>query len=161
MKISLAVVQALSLLFATISVAAEPVAPKRIDGGVLVPTMDSVKDLITACVPIKIVVSFIILEDGTTAELRVIEALPDGVDISVAIDAVAQFQYEPIIVDGVAVKSGIQTQATIYDPADDPNCDAVENTDTPPNKALQLLSGRACHDSCVRNKYARYLAQVS
>ena len=137
MKTSMAVVRALALISATIFVGAEPVAPKRIDGGVLVPTTDSVKELITACVPIKIVVSFIILEDGTTTELTVIEAVPDGVDVTVATDAVAQFQYEPIIVDGVAVKSGIQTQATIYDPADDPNCNPVEDTNTPPDKSLE------------------------
>jgi hypothetical protein len=111
--------------FALIAVA-EPVAPKRIDGGILTPTTDSIKQLISECVPIKIVVSFIILEDGTTADLKVIEAEPVGVDVSILLEAVAQFQYEPIIVNGIPVQSNIQTQATIYDPANDPNCNQTD-----------------------------------
>ena len=109
------------LAYASIAVS-EPAAPKRIDGGILTPTPDSIKRLISECIPIKIVVSFIILEDGTTADLKVIEVEPVGVDASVLLEAVAQFQYEPIIVNGVPVRSDVQTQASTYDPAKDPNC---------------------------------------
>ena len=105
------------------SAESDPPIPKRIDGGILVPTNDSIKKLISACIPIRIVVSFMILEDGTTADLEVIEKEPDGVDTSIATDAVAQFQYEPIIVNGVPVRSGPHSQSHIYDPATDPNCD--------------------------------------
>ena len=116
MKLWVVIIQVLTMLSASISIADGPVTPERIDGGVLVSTTDSVRKLITACIPIRIVVSFVILEDGTTADLKVIEAVPDGVDVSVAVDAVAQFQYKPIIVDGVAVKSGVQTQASTSPP---------------------------------------------
>ena len=109
------------LTFASIAVS-EPAAPKRIDGGILTPTTDPIKQLISECIPIKIVVSFIILEDGTTADLKVIEAEPVGVDVSILLEAVSQFQYEPMIVNGVPVRSDIQTQASIYDPTKDPNC---------------------------------------
>jgi len=85
-------------------------------------TSDSLKELILACVPIKIVISFVILEDGTTAELKVVEADPIDVDTSVAVKLVSEFQYEPIIIDGVAVKSDVQYQSHIFDPSEDPNC---------------------------------------
>lgn len=133
MNIWLAVILTAAVLIAALCTAAEPVAPTRIDGGVLVPTTESIKKLITACVPIRIVVSFVVLEDGTTADLKVVEAVPDGVDVSVATEAVKRFQYQPIIVDGVAVKSALQRQETIYDPVDDPNCDTIEDTGNPLN----------------------------
>lgn len=55
-----------------------------------------------------------------------IEAEPVGVDVSILLEAVAHFQYEPIIVNGVPVRSDIQTQASIYDPAKDPNCNQTD-----------------------------------
>jgi len=137
MKLRMAIITVTVVLISAFCDASEPVIPKRIDGGILVPTTDAVKRLIEACVPIKIVVSFVILEDGTAAELNVVEAVPDGVDVSIAVDAVKQFQYEPILVDGVAVKSTIQTQATTYNPADDPNCSDNDDIDAPPNKSLE------------------------
>ncbi len=112
-----------AMLTSEIIAASEPVAPKRIDGGILGPTTDSIKQLISECIPIKIVVSFVILEDGTTADLKVMEAEPAGVDVSILLEAVAQFQYEPIIVNGAPARSDRQTQAAIYDPTRDPNCD--------------------------------------
>ena len=118
---------AIATLALTSSSAAEPSAPRRIDGGILTPTSDALKELISACIPFRVVVAFVILEDGTTADLGVIEAEPEGVDTSVLMEAVSQFQYEPIIVDGVPVRSGTQTQAAVYDPKKDPNCSSQDD----------------------------------
>ena len=122
MKRWLLLIPVASFLSAAETFPADPIVPKRIDGGVMAATPDSLKELILACVPIKIVIAFVILEDGTTAELKVVEAEPIDVDTSVAMKLVSEFQYEPIIIDGVAIKSDIQYQPHIFDPAEDPNC---------------------------------------
>ena len=122
MKLWLLLISVVSFLSAAETLSADPIVPKRIDGGVMAPTSDSLKKLILACVPIKIIISFVILEDGTTAELEVVEADPTDVDTSVALKLVSEFQYEPIIIDGVSVKSDVQYQSHIYDPAEDSNC---------------------------------------
>lgn len=127
MKQWMVVLFVLATLTFALHAASEPAAPKRIDGGILTPTPNSIKQLISECIPIRIVVSFVILEDGTTADLKVIETEPDGVDPSILLEAVAQFQYEPIIMNGVPVRSDIQTQASSYDPAKDPNCSQTDD----------------------------------
>lgn len=140
----LAVTQVLTALLISSLAIADPAVPKRIDGGILTPLTESVRQLVSECIPIKIVVSFIILEDGTTADLKVIEATPLGVSPDILLEAVAQFQYEPIIVNGVAVKSGIQTQASIYDPIKDPRCGQFNESsvERPSNNAPHLKTPR-------------------
>ena len=43
--------------------ASDPAVPKRIDGGVTATTPESLIATILECVPVKIVISFIVLED--------------------------------------------------------------------------------------------------
>ena len=93
-------------------------------------TNDSARKIIEACIPIYIVVSFYVLEDGTTSDIEVIEATPEGIDPNVLIEMVEQFQYTPQMEDGVAVKSDIQRQSTTYDPSKDPNCSQQEPADS-------------------------------
>jgi len=85
--------------------ASDPAVPKRIDGGVTAGTPESLRAIILECVPVKIVISFIVIEDGTTANFEVVEATPDGVDTSMAVELVSKFQYEPVVINGVVVQS--------------------------------------------------------
>jgi len=102
--------------------ASDPAVPKRIDGGVTAGTPESLRAIILECVPVKIVISFIVIEDGTTANFEVVEATPDGVDTSMAVELVSKFQYEPVVINGVVVQSDTQIQHFTFDPASAQNC---------------------------------------
>jgi hypothetical protein len=122
MKIWICAAMVAVILVRVDAAASDPAAPKRIDGGVTATTPESLISIVLECFPVKIVISFIVLEDGTTANFEVVEATPDGVDTSMAVELVSKFQYEPVVINGVVVQSATQIQHFTFDPASAPRC---------------------------------------